>query len=631
MKLRRHLTPLLIVRVLCFGGAATIGLILLLSKKPWEILAEVGTPTKLKHLVPVYEWWAAAFNTLLLLVLGGTARWWITTPPGQSAPSSACPPSPKWFWPLVALAMLTTAVLGTQRLNHSLWDDEEAAMRRAIAGKFRPDKSGEVRMDFVSWQETLWHYKLPTNHHLQSILSRISLDAWRTLTRPEGLQFSEPVTRFPGYLAGILSVGALALWVYKMGFPRAAVAAAFLLALHPWHIRYATEQRGYIFVLLLVPVLLFLLLKILESGRWRCWLAFGACGFGLMYAYPACVYFLATANLMLLAALVAREGFSQNGRIQIGRFLVANTLAAMVFLQLFLPCVPQLLTYLHTQTSQGVLGPRWHRNLGAHFLTGLPWNNSDAPTGGYPELQWLAEAHPVLFPSLVAAAVLFVGLGVIRLAVVRGLGWVLLPILLLPGLFVYLQARSQGQYLYEWYLIFTLPGVIALFAIGLDGIAALGQRIRPGPVLPLAFLTAAVAVFALATHAPRHRILSTSIQPMRESVLLTRPTLNPHDPRQNDILTGGFNSFPAVYDVHVIALESPETVRNIARLADATGRPFFVNYGNQLAARVDNPDLTSLVEDDRYFEKIATLPGFDPTLTRFVRRYRSGSLSPGPE
>ena len=84
-----------------------------------------------------------------------------------------------------------------------------------------------------------------------------------------------------------------------------------------------------------------------------------------------------------------------------------------------------------------------------------------------------------------------------------------------------------------------------------------------------------------------------------------------------------------VYDINVIGLDSAQNLIDLARQADATGQPLFVNYGNQIAAIVDAPELTALVEDDRYFEKTATLRGFDPSLTRFVRRYRPGTLAGG--
>ena len=62
----------------------------------------------------------------------------------------------------------------------------------------------------------------------------------------------------------------------------------------------------------------------------------------------------------------------------------------MIYLQLMLPCVPQLINYFETERALGELGLRWHKNMGAHLLAGIPWNNSDIRSAGYQELQWAA-------------------------------------------------------------------------------------------------------------------------------------------------------------------------------------------------------------------------------------------------
>jgi len=620
-------------RWLCGTAALAIIILLLVSKKPWDILASIGTPTKPQHFAAIYEWWAGLANAILFAGLALTAKWWLRPSPPPATPWLAPVPTPRWFWPLVLVAMAFTAFCGAQRLSHSLWDDEEKSLRSVILGEYRPDQNGRLKLREVKWETSLWNYKVPTNHHLQTLLSKASLSIWRAVTQPHGLQFSEPAVRFPSYLAGVLSLGALALLVKRLGFPRAAVVAAFLLALHPWHVRYAAEARGYIFTLLSAPLLLYFLLQAVENGRWRWWAAFGAAAFFTLYAYPGCLYLVVIANLAGLAAIFARNGFSPVALRQISRFLVVNIVAAMVYLQLMLPCIPQVMAYFQSDRALGVLSPRWHRNFGSHFLAGIPWNNSDNPVSGYPELQWTAAAHPVLFPILTALVLLLLLLGMARLvwARPRAVGWLMLPVLLLPGALIYLLARTKGQYLYEWYVLFALPGLVALAALGLDLAACAVARWHrlAAPIL----LILGVGTFALTTQPQRSRLLSHSLQPMRESVLLTRSTLDPYDPGQKEILTAGLNAFPAVYDINVIGLDSPQKLLDLAREADATGKPLFINYGNQIAAIVDSPRLVAMVEDDRFFEKSATLPGFDPSLTRFVRRYKPGSLagtSPAP-
>ncbi len=187
---------------------------------------------------------------------------------------------PKWFLPLTIMAMAVCAVFGFQRLGQSFWDDEVYAMRRAIHGQWRRNDDGSVKFRPVSWQETFWFFDKP-QHQLHSIVTRLVLDAWRTVAKPGGLGFREDVARIPSYLAGILSVGAIAFLLWRLGFPGAGVLAAFLCVIHPWHIRYASEMRAYSFMFLLVPLAYLFLIEALHTGRWAwwgglCWLPFRA-------------------------------------------------------------------------------------------------------------------------------------------------------------------------------------------------------------------------------------------------------------------------------------------------------------------------------------------------------------------
>lgn len=610
-----RLAPVPSVRLLCAAGLVVAAILLLDAKKPWTLLAEIGEPAKISHFVAIYGWWAGAANAILLALLGITAPFWLKPLPAVDDRSS----TPRWFWPLVLAAMALTAFWGLQRISHSLWDDEENTLRRAILGEYRRDKGGEPKFRETSWETALWNYKKPTNHQFQTVLSKISVSAWRAIARPTSLPFTESAVRFPCLIAGILSVGAIALLLKRLGFPAAGAIAAFLLALHPWHIRYAVELRGYVFTLLFGPLMVYFLLRAIESGRWRWWLAFGAAQLAVLYSYPGCIYLLAITNACGAVAVLLRRDF-----IRLGRLLVASTISGMVYLQLMLPCIPQAMGYFASQRAHGGLYERWYKNLGAHFLTGTPWNNSDTPTGGYQELQWVAEAHPAFFATARGIVLVLLALGILRLFVRRPDGWLVAMIWLVPGPLVYFFSKAKGYYIYEWYLLFTLPGLIGFAALALDFLAACAGLWKRFAQPSLA--GAAILAFAVVTTGPRQWLLSHSIQPMRESVLLTRPTLAPHDSRQKNIITAGMNSLPIVYDVHVVPIDSPERLRELAREADATGKPLFFNYGNQVSAIIDNPRTTALVEDERYFEKIATLPGFDPSLTRYVRRYRPGTL-----
>ena len=518
-----------------------------------------------------------------------------------------------------------TAFWGIQRLPQSLWDDEDSSLHRAVLGQYKWNESGELKLKEATWKVALWNYWKPANHQLQTILSKASLQTWRTITRPTGLQFTEPVVRFPCLVAGVLSIASLGLLLKRLGFARAGVLAAFVLALHPWHVRYAIELRGYIFTLLFGPLMIYCLIQAIDSGRWRWWAGFAASEFALLYAYPGCLYMVVIANLCGAAALLLRHSTADERSIYFPRLIVANVVALMIYLQLMLPCIPQLLEYFKTERALGELGLRWHRNMGAHLLAGIPWNNSDLPRAGYQELQWAADAHPALFFFLLATALAFLIFGALRIGFRRPAGWIVLLVLLLPGPIVYLISRTSNHYLYEWYLFFSLSGCVAFFAVGADWLAESASRVNR--FAPPAIAGLVVIVFFAATQPQRQWLVTHSLQPMRESVLLTRPVLDPYDPRQQSIMTLSMTGVPWSYDPNIIVISDVNQLVRKLEEADRSGKTLYVNFANAWTASASSPALYAMIEDDRLFEKVASIQGFDPTLTAFVRRYKPGAIA----
>ena len=94
--------------------------------------------------------------------------------------------------------------------------------------------------------------------------------------KPNGFPLVEWPFRVPALVFGLLAVAAFAWLLKEFGMPDAGVVAAFLLAIHPWSIRYASEARGYSFVIFLVPVLFVFWRRAMVTGTWRWWSAFAA-------------------------------------------------------------------------------------------------------------------------------------------------------------------------------------------------------------------------------------------------------------------------------------------------------------------------------------------------------------------
>ncbi|MGI8602016.1 MAG: hypothetical protein ACR2OZ_03350 [Verrucomicrobiales bacterium] len=70
--------------------------------------------------------------------------------------------------------------------------------------------------------------------------------------------------------------------------------ALFFGALHPMHMIFSTQARGYALVLLFSSLLPGLAWIALEQGKWRHWWVVAGCFFGCLYSFPGSFYFVAS-------------------------------------------------------------------------------------------------------------------------------------------------------------------------------------------------------------------------------------------------------------------------------------------------------------------------------------------------
>jgi len=609
-----------IIRAALFGLIALIVLLLVLAPKP----SETREFRSIDDFVRVYAWLAGLLNIIPLALLALTAKWWMR-PCALEAPN-ASPPRVRFFLPLVVGAMIVSAGVGAFRLGASVWDDEDYSVRKIVLGTYREKGDGQFKLREVDWVRTLWFYEKPTNHIFQSVLSRLSLSAWRTVARPQGLQFNEIALRLPAFIAGVLSIGSLAMLCARAGLPGAGILAAWLLAFHPWHLRLAFEARGYAFVFLLIPVCAWFALGALESGRWRWWLGLAGSEILLLWTWPPAAVVVAVLGLSTGMRIFFEPRLAASRNVLLMRLVVSQGFAGIVLLQLYLPCVPQFLAYMET-TLRFYSPASWLRDVGTFFLTGSAWSKSGLRTGS-PYLEYLptAFAHPRLFATAVWMAVGFFIAGVGRfLAAGPASRWIV-PMFLLPPPLLYFPAVIKDKYLWEWYMAFALPGFCALVAAGFLWIVALICGVTglawPRPAAAVALVLAFVAL----SNPGRTYLLAQSPQPFRESVLLTRPNLDPNSPENRRILTISSMGSPESYDPRVIRGRTLADYENAMREADARGIPLFVNNGAMPSVRFDFPHVAHLLQDRSVFELVATLRSFEPYLDREVLKYKPGAV-----
>ncbi|MGA7902837.1 MAG: glycosyltransferase family 39 protein [Terrimicrobiaceae bacterium] len=604
---------------------AAIGiLVLLVTPKPWQWDLPEGRKMRIVDCVRIYSWWAGAANVLLMFALAATARWWMRPSQGGLYHLPR-PPMPKWFPPLTILAMIVCAVFGAQRLRQSFWDDEVYAMRRAIHGQWKRNDDGSIKFRTVTWQETFWFFEKP-QHQLHSIITRVVLDSWRTVAKPMGLGIREDIARIPSYLAGILSVGAMALLLWRLGFPAAGVVAAFLLVIHPWHIRYASELRAYSFMLCILPLCYVFLIEALDIGRWRWWSAFGASLFILMYSNALNIYPAAGLGLCGLAAIALRWRHPE-ARIQMCRFCVMTLLAGMAFLQLMLPCLPQFIEYQNTTAVQGPMDRRWLLSYLGLLFAGAPWSSTGQAVSKYMELYPWASSHPIPFAALAGSALALFAFGTLRLLAGGPVQRLVALALLLPAPIAFVISKACQHHLFEWYLLFLLPGFVAAIALGLDGARRALARNRTGAVAGILLIAALLCAYAAFTTPQRNWLLNRPLQQIRESAEATRPVLDPFAPENKEILTASFIGPPDPYDANIIPFRSVRELSALIGRADEQGKVLFVNFGFLTTAQLRFRPILNALGDSSLFEKTAELQGFDPINDRFVYRYKPQSAA----
>ena len=607
------LTACILAAVLIFGG------------KPWDVDLTAAKRLKPGDYVKLWTWPAAWLNLFLVGGLFASAGFWAL--PVRSMPR--LPPKvpiPRWFWPMVGGAAVFLAICAWPRLGQSLWHDEASRTKSTMVGTFSEKDDGTFKFKKIKWSDALYDSRLP-NHVLQSALSKASNDIWRQLQRPGDLPFSEAALRVPSFLAGLSGVVLLALLLARLGSPLAGVLAAWILALHPWYLRYASEARGYIVVMALLPLLLIALFRAMETAKVRWWIVFGLCQTAMLYAYVTAVYIPLVLNLGALLLMLAWKKHGLDPLRTASHWLVANLLSASLFILLFLPNVPQLLAYIRSEKGQGLgnkLDHLWNQNFLSHLVAGVPWTNSHLTQSNFVELlnQWSASStFFVSGMALMSALLLFGFYRAVALGAAASLSAV---VFVLPPLLSFAETKLRGGFIYEWYLVYAVPGAVALIAIALAFLAG-RARSRMGVFTSACFLVLAVGSYAAWTQPQRSLLMTESLQPYREAVLATRPSLDPNAPGQEMILTAFFHAGPLVYDPRIVRCHKVSDIRGLIERAEKESKQLYFNLGYLDTTRFEHPSKYRLIEKSGLFEEVQTWQGFEPSLGMQVFRYVPGS------
>ncbi|MBN1887211.1 MAG: glycosyltransferase family 39 protein [Thermoflexales bacterium] len=144
-------------------------------------------------------------------------------------------------------------------------------------------------------------YLLQAFHELPPVYY-VGLRAWRLAAGA-----CEYALRFPSACLGVLSVALL----YRVGRRRldrlAALAAATLLVVQPFHIHYSQDARPYVLMIVEGLILFELFQRVRGGGRWTWWLAFGALAVVSVLTHYLMAFVLVAINVYALSTLNTRR------------------------------------------------------------------------------------------------------------------------------------------------------------------------------------------------------------------------------------------------------------------------------------------------------------------------------------
>ncbi len=523
----------------------------------------------------------------------------------------------RMLWTVVALTTLVSGVLDAPRLKLSLWNDEVTALRFfMVGGVRRVKKDSSLRVEPAPWRQTAFGYWRPNNHVLYSMAARLSHEAWpknRSRTSP---YFNEAALRLPAFLTGMAALAMLGGLALKLNLPHVGMVSVVLLALHPWHVRFATEARGYAFLLLLTPALLLCLVEGARTGRWRWWLGAGIIEFLLLYSVPLSFYVIVPAVLSTGLLIMTQWKTGRDRAILLMRMVTGSLLGAMIALPLMLPLFPQVRQFLEARVTHGQINSDWLLRGLSELFTGVAWRKID-PSNPYTRpWEQLASTHPWVVGGGILSMALVLLAGVLFLWRRSTVTRCLLPVLLLPSILVTGVGAMKNLLVYHQYLVIGLPGLMLVMAAGVVALAQMSvpRSMREGwPALLASGL--ACILFGAATHHQRKIMRTFPMEPRRDAALVYHKTLNPRDPRMNDVVSAAFTPDRA-YDPGSHTVVTGKDVQDIADQALKLERPLYLSYHR------NDPEAPGIVEKLEQFEWVKTLYGTVEESSISIYRYR---------
>ncbi len=470
---------------------------------PWEgavakRIAE-GKNLLLRHYISAGNYVAALVACIVSALLLLTSFYW-----SQQSPGPATTPAPRrssrFFWPLLLAILALAALLRIPAMNSTVTFDEQDKLRRNTHGWL--DQSAEKGSQFerLPWSNTFWESGGGNNHVLYSILSRISMDCWRKLSGSSEEVFSRWAMRIPALLGGLLGILFIALLGKRLISPETGLLAALLLAVHPGHIDYSLEARGYSLMMAFGTASWLAMVSALRSGTWPAWIAFAGCQLLALLSNFSWVY-PASAATLLLPILFWRSRPTLPQRFaQAVRWLVTGAFTFMIFLVFAAPIFPQLRAYLGDRGAFETFESNFLPRVAGILLGNIELRVEHGPLAA-------GSGTPILFSELlqkdlwllawICASALLVVIGAVSLLRRNVFGAWIIAQTVLGAIAMSIHTIVGEHGLHPWYYIFALPALALAAVTGVEALTRLVCREKRSAIQGIAHGVASAALILL--------------------------------------------------------------------------------------------------------------------------------------
>lgn len=597
------------------------GAILLFGDSPGDVAAAVakresqGQNPRWNHDRITGHFYAAWIGVVLSVGLLSTMRWW-ARPIAQTF-HNCHHATPRWFYAGVLGAVLLAGAMRWNLANGSLWFDEMWNAKHNIVGHFRTGSKHPDELKFYAsdWERCAWYYQRPMNHPFQGLFAKVAHEIWRKTTGAADGEFDELVIRLPVLLFGLGGVAGVALLGRLWSMPGIGVAAAFFLAIHPWHIRYSIDARGYSGMVFFSIIATWALWKATCSspGRWRYWWIFAAAQWILMWNHLHSLW-LCAALFATGALMICRTWGKEKRATGLLRLTAVNVAAVIPFVLSHLPNLIQLKRWHHAEVDDSRLD--WNLLFSTLSEVGYGINSTvvgGAESAGIPSFMQHYGQFGGIVLTLLCAFVCVLGFVAIWRRQ-RTAGWMLLSYVL-GALILKAGGVAHLFYFYQRFLVFMLVPLSLTAAAGVYVIVRKRSLTLPAGIV-------AFGLFAWLT-LPQQRLLQTrSYAPMRETVDYLRAN---SDSNTRIVGYGLGSRIMAVYDKDLEYILGEPGREQLERLIDdvrANGQSLLVYYGYSHFNRMVVPSAFELLDDQELFEEIAAFPGIEPEFYFRVMRLK---------